>query len=274
MPAIDMSDAGFEDPEWVDYFAVVRRKETVSEATGRSVLAEVWFPRVFGNVNQASPNDLERLGDFQYQGGAISIVCKFKLYDEASNLVDGVVQGYQPDLILWAGSYYIVKTLENYSRYGPGFVQAICVEFTYVGSPPQGGALIPSADFSNPNNSAMVAYLFGQNGAQSMLLTVLDANGSPQTIIAPAQGAVEDLSGTLADSDNFVVADANENRAGYLFQNKSGFFITINDDGSADDPNAFSIPPGGMFPPPNRPIPTTAISIKGNPGDAYVFQQW
>ena len=143
-----MSDA-LLDPMLLDYFAVIRRKESISDH-GRAVISAQTLPRIFGNVNAASPNDLERLGDYQFQGAALSIVTRFKFYAESET---ALLQDYQPDLIYWDSAYYIVKTLENYSRYGPGFVQAICIETTYVAEPTPQGAVFPTCDFSNPQNS-------------------------------------------------------------------------------------------------------------------------
>lgn len=135
-----------------DSFMVWRRISVVN-LKGRAVQTVRKIP-VMGVVDAASPNDLERLPDYSYAGGAISIVCKFKLFEESRT--EAPTQDYFPDLINWAGSIYIVKTLENYSRYGVGWVQAICIEYTYVGTPTQDHAEIPTLDFSNPVNSGYI----------------------------------------------------------------------------------------------------------------------
>jgi len=156
MPSLDLSEAYLE-PSFLDTFQVVRRVETISQE-GRSVVSTTRI-NATGVVDAASPNDLQRLGDMQFVDGAISIVTKFKLFDASQQVQNGKNTSYQPDLVFWAGAYYLVRTLENYSRYGIGWVQAICIEQTYVATPPQDGVSNPMFDFSNPVNSENIPCL-------------------------------------------------------------------------------------------------------------------
>lgn len=147
MPQLDLREA-LLDPLLIDRFQVVRRAETVNNY-GRSTTKNLYF-NTFGVVDSASPNDLQRLGDYQFQGGAISVVCQFKLRGVSQE----ARQNYQPDLIQWDSATYIVVTVENYSRYGAGWIQAIAVETTpFVSEAPGPDGYIPSLTFTDPRNS-------------------------------------------------------------------------------------------------------------------------
>lgn len=106
-----------------------------------------------------------------------------------------------------------------------------------------------------------------------MLITVLDANGNPQTITVNGQGPTNDFSGTL-DSSGIATIVADANRSGCLFQNTSEGNMTINDDGLATDPNAFLVGAGASWPPANYPAPVGSISIGGAQGATYIYRQW
>lgn len=162
MPSLDMSD-GLLDPIFQDYFAVIRRQEIISDK-GRSTIKPYRFQRVMGVVTAASPNDLERLRDYQFQGSAISIVSKFKFRGVAKEVSVGQVNSanqpqpqFQPDLVFWSDDYYLVVTVEDYGRYGVGFIQTIAVSTTYIDAAPQDGIRVQSFDFSNPANSGLLS---------------------------------------------------------------------------------------------------------------------
>lgn len=127
MPELDMSDALLE-PVLQDDFAVIRRAETITDK-GRSTTAPKTY-QAFGVITADSPNDLIRGQDEEHDTKSISIVTQFKLQQAA--------KGYQPDLILWAGNYYVVNHIDDYSRYGDGFIQATATSIDYVDEPPLG----------------------------------------------------------------------------------------------------------------------------------------
>lgn len=118
--AMDMSDA-LSDPDMLDRFDVVRRPETVDPTTGKSATSTTTFEKVRGVVSTAHGNDLERLDDADRMGRNISIVTQFALRGPSK---EGS-QVFKPDLIIWRGTTYVVKTLDPYPQFGPGFVQAI-----------------------------------------------------------------------------------------------------------------------------------------------------
>ena len=116
MPYLDVSSI-LLDPDFADRFTVIRRIETVGQ-TGRSSTSNQTFPNIVGVITAADPTDLERREDFQSTPRLISIVTKFKL--------QGEVKGRQPDLVSWIGDNFLVKKIDIYTRFGTGFIQAIC----------------------------------------------------------------------------------------------------------------------------------------------------
>lgn len=119
--AMDMSDA-LTDPDMLDKFNVIRRPETVSVSSGLGSTIPTTFKNIRGVVSAAHGNDLERLDDADRMGRNISVVTQFALRGPSK---DAAGQDYKPDLIVWRGGTYVVKTLDPYPQFGPGFVQAI-----------------------------------------------------------------------------------------------------------------------------------------------------
>jgi len=100
---------------------------------GRSTVpAPIPFAKVRGIICAASPNDLNRLAEIDFSTKYLSIVTKFRLQMTSP--------GYKPDLVLTNGDYFIVKTVEDYARYGPGWVQSIAASIDYQDQPPSPGA--------------------------------------------------------------------------------------------------------------------------------------
>ena len=115
MPLLDVSSI-LLDPDLADTITVLRRIEWVG-TNGRSTTS-VQKIGTIGVVTMASPNDLDRAAETQVTTRTISVVTKFKARGEA--------QGYQPDIILWRGDNYVVKSIEPYPQFGAGFVQLQC----------------------------------------------------------------------------------------------------------------------------------------------------
>lgn len=118
--AMSMGDAF--GAEMMDLFDVVRRQEVVSSHGRSSVPSPVTTKNVSGVVNSASGNDLNRLEEADRMRRNISVVTSFALRGPAK---DGS-KVFKPDLVLWRGGTYVVKLLDPYPQFGPGFVQAIC----------------------------------------------------------------------------------------------------------------------------------------------------
>jgi hypothetical protein len=124
MPTLDVSEAF--DISFMDDFTVLRRVETINQR-GRLVYGEQRFGAT-GVVVPTSPNDLQRLPDYQYMNKAISIYTQCQL--------QGPSPGYQPDEILWHGSQYIVRAVDDYAGYGRGFLMCICLSIDHVDPAP------------------------------------------------------------------------------------------------------------------------------------------
>jgi hypothetical protein len=122
-PYADVSDA-ILDPALSHSFTVTQRPEVV--VNGRSTVPNpVITTGVPGVVCASSKNDLERLPDEDRTGRHITIVTQFRLRGTAQ----AAGKNYKPDLIQWpegvGSDTFIVKTVDPYPQYGPGFVQAI-----------------------------------------------------------------------------------------------------------------------------------------------------
>jgi hypothetical protein len=133
MPYIDLTPI-LLDPEIAgEKFKVVRRRESVNPF-GQAILT----PQTFNAIGQVSPtgrNSLIREQAFSSQEKTIRVITNFKLIGPSK---DGTEQAYQPDLIFWKGSYYIVGELSDYSQYGAGFVSADCSSFDWTIASTQG----------------------------------------------------------------------------------------------------------------------------------------
>lgn len=118
------------DPMLASRFTVRRRPEVVGDS-GVSQVGEQRFTNLIGVVQNASPSDLRRLPEDQRMERHLSVITTFRLR--------GPSPGFQPDVVEWDGSDYVVSMLEPYANFGPGFVQAICGSMTTIDPPtPEG----------------------------------------------------------------------------------------------------------------------------------------
>lgn len=116
MALLDVSEI-LNDPDLVDRFDVVRRMETVG-TNGRSTTSSQTFKGIIGVVTASSPNDIDRQENYQAMPRIISVVTKFRLRS--------IVNNEQPDIVVWRGSNYLVRQIDQYPQFGNGFVQAEC----------------------------------------------------------------------------------------------------------------------------------------------------
>ena len=129
MPLLDVNDAF--DPSFMDDIVVIRRSQTIN-AVGRGVDT----PQTFSAqavVVAASPDDLQRVPEEEWMNKTISITTAFRLQgpaiDEAGNITDA-------DQILWHNSVYVIRSLDDFSGYGRGFVNAVAVSIQPIDPPP------------------------------------------------------------------------------------------------------------------------------------------
>lgn len=130
-PSLDLSDA-LTDDNLTDSFSVVRRVETVN-GYGESTVATNTISPVYGVVTAGDDNKNKRGADEQHADKSITVITAFRLQGPAQ--VGGT--GYQPDVVIWGGDSYIVNSVDDYSHYAAGFVQAKCSSIDSVDAPPQ-----------------------------------------------------------------------------------------------------------------------------------------
>lgn len=139
MPFLDVLDAF--DTNTVDVFSVYRRNQTVDNY-GRAQILPLVINGVYGVVTAAGPNDIKREEDKQYMDKSIVIVTRWRLQGPSPSVTDPVTgqpsPERQPDVIKWGGSYFLIIQLDDYSSYGPGFVQAVARSYDYMDVAPQG----------------------------------------------------------------------------------------------------------------------------------------
>lgn len=130
-PWLDLTEV-IEDPYFEDSFTVLRRKQTVNSFGEPVIVVEHTYPDVGGIVIPTGNNSLVRQEAFESQQNAIQIITKFRLRPASK---DGTVD-YQPDIVQWDGSSYLVRTSNEYTRFGAGFVQVDCIATDYNPAPP------------------------------------------------------------------------------------------------------------------------------------------
>lgn len=114
------------DPMLADTFTVTRRASTIG-SNGRATLSNTAYPNLIGVVTQNQPDALVRADDSQQVPRVITVVSKFAFR--------GAVAGFQPDLITWNGTDYLVKSVSPYSRFGAGFYEAVASSMTAADVP-------------------------------------------------------------------------------------------------------------------------------------------
>lgn len=115
MPLLDVSDI-LASPEFADTLTLTRNTQTVG-ADGIAVNATV-VTDFSGVVTSDSGRDLMRQAQGEMVQGTI-------LVHTVTNLTSGAA-GLDADEIVWNGARYTVTTIDDYSRYGVGFVCATC----------------------------------------------------------------------------------------------------------------------------------------------------
>jgi len=120
MPLIDVSQL-LHDPDFTTTFVVARGTQTV-DSHGRASETRTTSTQT-GVVYPASGNKLIRTPEGENIIGDITIVTQFQLTegDGASN---------QADLVTWNGRTYTVVNTNDYSQYGNGFIEAVCIKKT------------------------------------------------------------------------------------------------------------------------------------------------
>jgi hypothetical protein len=120
-------------PYLAQRFTVIRRPATVS-TTGKVQIGPTERLDAIGVITFPSAARLQREDAYQIQGKAISIVTKTRLYGA---MRDRAGQQYQPDVILWRGDHYQVVSVDDWTNFGAGFVNALAASTDYVDEAPR-----------------------------------------------------------------------------------------------------------------------------------------
>jgi hypothetical protein len=129
MATLDVSEAF--DPSFLDVVTVLRRPLNV-DPHGRGVTTVVPFS-IMAVVVAASPSDLQRLPEGEHMNKAISV---YSMQEIQGPAIDEVGSFTHPDQLIWHGSLYVVRFLEDYSGYGRGFVHALATSMQSIDPPP------------------------------------------------------------------------------------------------------------------------------------------
>lgn len=116
MPFLDTSDV-LCDPDFCDTTLKCTRSVVVTNEQGVGVATTKIFG-FSGVVTSDSGDVLKRVPGGEYVVGSILICTRTRLIEAA--------KGYTADIVSWDGNNYTVATVNNYSTYGVGFVEAIC----------------------------------------------------------------------------------------------------------------------------------------------------
>lgn len=135
MPFLDPDLDAF-DVEFWDTISVIRRQQVVSNK-GRGSTADTRIDGVNAVVCIASGSVLDRIPDYDIAKKYISVTGPFRLQLASGphgNDAAGVT--YKNDQVIWAGTTFEVIQLDDDSRYGQGWTEAICSSIDYQDQAP------------------------------------------------------------------------------------------------------------------------------------------
>jgi hypothetical protein len=116
MPLLDVSGI-LSNPLFADTFSVIRTTQTISSG-GLAQFSTQTTTGVSGVVTANTGRSLQRLADGERQADSITVHTTFLLTTGQGTT--------GADQIVWNGAAYTVVNVSDYSRYGAGFVCAIC----------------------------------------------------------------------------------------------------------------------------------------------------
>jgi galactose-6-phosphate isomerase len=125
MPLLDVTSV-LTDPMFVDRSLISTRQTQVVNDNGLAVNTPVSTP-FSGVVTNNTGDTLRRRADGSRIEGSITIHTRFPLQDGNT--------GLDADLVQWQGRTYTVSNVSDWSRFGRGFVAAICDLIPLSGGP-------------------------------------------------------------------------------------------------------------------------------------------
>jgi galactose-6-phosphate isomerase len=114
-PRLDVTSV-LKDSLFRDHFDVTRNVQTVGN-DGNVIDTPTAFLRISGVVNAMNSAILVRNDVGEMLAGDIQIFTKFKLTDGTGTL--------DADIVTWDGQQYTIVNIDNWSRFGKGYVRAI-----------------------------------------------------------------------------------------------------------------------------------------------------
>ena len=111
----------------LDSVTVIRHTSAVNERGRRADTTNAFSIQAV--VTAAGPDDLQRLPDVEFMSKAISICAPSNQFSDKAPL-QGPTEFTAADEILWHGSSYVIMTVQDYSGYGRGFIQATAVSMS------------------------------------------------------------------------------------------------------------------------------------------------
>lgn len=129
-PILDPGQIVLTSPYLADSVSVIRRQETLT-TSGRNTLSPVTTNNVPAIVDVTGDNSLDRPFDGERQKKEIDVYTRFALRGASLDNMN-----WQPDLVLWHGDQFVVKTTEDWGAYGEGWTKAHCVSEDMTQVPP------------------------------------------------------------------------------------------------------------------------------------------
>jgi hypothetical protein len=115
MPFLDLSDV-LDDPDFTDTLLLTQETVTL-DSHGRTVSTPV-RRNISGVVTSDRGRNRDLLAEGQRISGSILVHTRTPLTSGG--------EGRMADLLTWNGRDYIVATVDDYTRYGAGFICAHC----------------------------------------------------------------------------------------------------------------------------------------------------
>jgi len=131
MPWLDVTDVLLDPMIAGETIAITRRQETIG-SNGRSSVTTTNLTAVASVVPTGS-NSLVRAEAYQSKGKSIKVITSTRLYGPEH---DPSGNNYQPDVITWKGDSFVVKMVNDYTKYGAGLCEAECASIDTVDQAP------------------------------------------------------------------------------------------------------------------------------------------
>lgn len=130
MPELDVSELTIDPDLAATQFLVIRRVQVMNAFGERTNQVQRFAP--FGQVAPTGDNSLVREDSYQMAGKSIQVITAFRLRMAAKDNATT----YDPDIVIWRGDSYVVKSVEDYSQFGAGMIVAECGSIDYVDQAP------------------------------------------------------------------------------------------------------------------------------------------